>query len=219
LGGNGVNAKQFVISTDGINTNNRYVQYLSGNDLKWYSRGFGDFMTVTYGTGASTFSSSVTATQGIFNGGTASTSTTTGAVIVTGGIGVSGKIYAGNDINTTGAFFATTASTPNSGSFGFGSTNGMYIYGKAGSVGDFVLYNSGGNSVFTNPTGTTTTSHSGLVQLASYTVAGLPTCNAGASGSIAYVTDALTPAFLVTTVGGGAVKTQVSCNGTNWVSQ
>lgn len=48
------------------------------------------------------------------------------------------------------------------------------------------------------------------------TVATLPA--AGTQGRIAYVTDALAPAFLATVVGGGAIITTVFDNGTNWVS-
>ena len=57
------------------------------------------------------------------------------------------------------------------------------------------------------------------VQLPLYTVASLPTCGAGQTGQIAFVIDALAPSFLVTVVGGGTIKTQVSCNGSTWVSQ
>lgn len=48
------------------------------------------------------------------------------------------------------------------------------------------------------------------------TVATLPA--AGTQGRIAYVTDALAPAFLAIAVGGGGVITTVFDNGTNWVS-
>jgi hypothetical protein len=56
---------------------------------------------------------------------------------------------------------------------------------------------------------------SGPIKLKNYTVATLPT---GQQGDTAYVTDALTPAFLVTVVGGGSVITPVFYNGTNWVA-
>lgn len=59
----------------------------------------------------------------------------------------------------------------------------------------------------------------GLVQPSTdYTVAGLPTCNAGAKGSRAHVTDASAPTFLGTLTGGGAVVAPVFCNGTAWVA-
>ena len=49
-----------------------------------------------------------------------------------------------------------------------------------------------------------------------YTVATLLTV--GTAGRIAYVTDALAPAFLTVIVGGGAVVTPVFDNGTAWVA-
>lgn len=49
-------------------------------------------------------------------------------------------------------------------------------------------------------------------------VSALPTCNAGAKGQRRHVTDALTPAFLVTLVGGGAVVAPAFCDGTTWVA-
>jgi len=54
------------------------------------------------------------------------------------------------------------------------------------------------------------------VRLKGYTVATLP---AGTVGDTAYVTDALTPTFLTSVVGGGAVTTTVFYNGTQWVVQ
>ncbi len=50
--------------------------------------------------------------------------------------------------------------------------------------------------------------------LKNYTVATLP---AGVRGDMAYVTDALTPSFLVVVVGGGSTVTPVFYDGTNWV--
>lgn len=54
------------------------------------------------------------------------------------------------------------------------------------------------------------------ITIKGYTVATLP---AGVTGHIAYVTDALTPAFGVTIVGGGAVVTPVFYDGTNWTAR
>lgn len=50
------------------------------------------------------------------------------------------------------------------------------------------------------------------------TVGSLGTCNAGAEGTMKAVSDALTPAFLVTLVGGGSVHTPAYCDGTNWIA-
>lgn len=55
----------------------------------------------------------------------------------------------------------------------------------------------------------------GTLNLEGYTVATLP---AGVVGDVAYVTDALAPAYLVAVVGGGSVKTPVFFDGTNWVA-
>lgn len=59
------------------------------------------------------------------------------------------------------------------------------------------------------------TTHSAPTRLKNYTVATLP---AGVQGYVAYVTDALAPAFLTAIVGGGAVVTPVFYDGTNWVA-
>lgn len=52
------------------------------------------------------------------------------------------------------------------------------------------------------------------ITMKNFTVATLP---AGVRGDIAYVTDALAPAFLAIVAGGGAVVTPVFYNGANWV--
>jgi hypothetical protein len=57
--------------------------------------------------------------------------------------------------------------------------------------------------------------HGAPTNLKNYTVATLPT---GVRGDVAYVTDALAPAFLVAIVGGGAVVAPVFYDGTNWVA-
>lgn len=53
-------------------------------------------------------------------------------------------------------------------------------------------------------------------RLKGYTVATLP---AGTQGDVAFVTDALAPAFLATVVGGGAIVTEVFYNGSAWQAQ
>jgi len=53
-----------------------------------------------------------------------------------------------------------------------------------------------------------------MVYYKSYVVSGLPT---GVQGDVAYVTDALTPSYLGTVVGGGAVVCPVFYDGTNWI--
>jgi hypothetical protein len=48
------------------------------------------------------------------------------------------------------------------------------------------------------------------------TVSGLPTCNSGAQGAHAFVTDANATTFNTTVAGGGSNKLPVFCDGTNW---
>ncbi len=54
----------------------------------------------------------------------------------------------------------------------------------------------------------------GTVRTKGYTVATLP---AGTVGDMAYVTNALTPSYLATVVGGGSQTVPVFYNGTNWI--
>jgi hypothetical protein len=53
--------------------------------------------------------------------------------------------------------------------------------------------------------------------LANYTVAELPSAATSGVGARSFVTDALTPAFGSSVVGGGAVATPVYSDGTNWI--
>jgi hypothetical protein len=56
------------------------------------------------------------------------------------------------------------------------------------------------------------------MQLPSYTIAGLPTCNAGAQGLEAYVTNGQTsPTYLGAVSTTGSTVAPVFCNGTGWV--
>ena len=58
------------------------------------------------------------------------------------------------------------------------------------------------------------------LKLTNYYDAGnpLPTCTSGISGSQNLVDDATSPTYLGTYASGGAVKTPVFCNGTNWIT-
>lgn len=64
---NGVNALQFNLSIDGTNTNYRHQIYMDGsNNLKMYSRGFGDVMLINYNTGKADFFATLNANAGLF---------------------------------------------------------------------------------------------------------------------------------------------------------
>lgn len=131
----------------------------------------------------------------------------------TGGLGsqhtVAG-LTAGQVLVATGAttaVFALLAFAALSGALAFGQlpTN---VAGGTWSVGGPLSLTGGVVTV----AGLTSTAP---VTLRGYTVATLP---AGAIGMLAYVTDALAPAFLVAIVGGGAAKSVVFYDGTNWVA-
>jgi hypothetical protein len=57
------------------------------------------------------------------------------------------------------------------------------------------------------------------VQLPTYTVAGLPTCNATYARSIVWVSDMTAPTYRGALVGGGTVGATAACDGTSWTSQ
>jgi len=90
------------------------------------------------------------------------------------------------------------------------ATNGNFLLGSS-------VDNGASDKLQVNGTlATTGTIKAGAaVRLKSYTVATLPS---GVQGDTAYVTDALTPTYLGTLVGGGSVVTPVFYNGTAWVS-
>jgi hypothetical protein len=59
----------------------------------------------------------------------------------------------------------------------------------------------------------------GAPQRPSSTVANLPACNAGNTGLMYIVTNALAPVGLSAVTGGGAVTIGVICNGSSWIVQ
>lgn len=121
--------------------------------------------------------------------------------------------------------------TPNSGSYNFVGLNdtyssslicfGLYVE-NTGEVylgneenKDLVFYTNGfANTRMTIEAGGTVALNQ-PARLKGYTVAGLP---AGTQGDVCFVTDALTPTFGATVVGGGAVVQPVFYTGAAWVS-
>lgn len=90
------------------------------------------------------------------NANIASTTTTNGTLVVTGGAGISGQVNIGD--KTTASYFTATNwagvfTTP--GSFIVSPTGGTNIIGKTGSIYDFGIVNAAGTTwVMFNPTGT-----------------------------------------------------------------
>jgi len=89
---------------------------------------------------------------------TASTSTSSGALVVSGGVGVAGSI------NTDGTLrFNANSSLPGAGSLGISSTYGLNFYASTGSSYDFSVFSAAGQSVLLVPTGTRNVSFSGTL--------------------------------------------------------
>lgn len=161
---------------------------------------------------------------------TDSSTPTTGSLITAGGIGAAKSITAGNGFNLTGTYLQLKTAGGTLTSFLESPTDGNIILeGSAG--GTFGRLQFGGTSAsFPALKRSTTILQARLADdsayapfeantlrtATAYTVATLPA--AGSAGRIAYVTDALTPAFLVIVVGGGSVVSPVFDNGTNWVA-
>jgi hypothetical protein len=90
-----------------------------------------------------------TASQFKINPTTGSTNTTTGALVVSGGVGAAGNI------NTGGWHrFHSYTTLPGAGSMGISSTFGLNFYAITGSSYDFTVFNAAGSSLILNPTGT-----------------------------------------------------------------
>jgi hypothetical protein len=126
----------------------------------------------------------------------ATTISATGAITTSAATGL---------LNFTGAGFGQVAAT---GDLYFDTGTGKNVHIRPNGGSEVALFSALGLAT------TGIVSATGVIQTGGYTVATLP---AGVIGMQAYVTDALTPAFLTIVVGGGATKAPVFYNGTNWV--
>lgn len=150
-------------------------------------------------------------------------------------LGTNGSVGATSG-NVIGVLSQATANPP-SGTANYANTeirptlNGTSTGTAYGLVIDPVVTAWTGGTVKLISAGTTTTNYgsgytevfnvaqNGTVRMVNtFTVATLPTCNAGAQGTMTAVTDGSSPAYLTTVTGGGAVYTPVVCNGANWVA-
>jgi hypothetical protein len=108
---------------------------------------------------------------------------------------------------------------------GFITVSGSPVTGSGTLTG--TLANQSANRVFAGPTsgGAAAPTFRALVSsdlptivLESKTVAGLPTCNAGAKGTLYWVTDATAPSWNAALTGGGAVGVIGACDGSAWTA-
>lgn len=131
------------------------------------------------------------------------------------------------DAQTETAFLGTSTSGAYLGSTGNGVSMGTVSAGNTFLSTSKASISVLANSITMSGTGTATANALTIsstnnvtfgttVQLHGYTVSTLPT---GSVGMTAYVTDALTPSFGTTLVGGGAIVTKAFYNGTNWIAE
>ena len=137
-----------------------------------------------------------------------------------------GSVDATVYLTASNNYYDLTGSSTTTGThtFGYNTTNGNY-YKNANGGGTYAhsFYSNGGGIIlqlFETPINGYNGSTGGFVfggavNLKAYTVATLPTGNVG---DICYVTDALSPTYNTTIIGGGAIKTLVFYNGTNWTA-
>jgi hypothetical protein len=111
--------------------------------------------------------------------------------------------------NSTNPAGISTAGSPLAFYLSAGASEAMRLHASGGfSIGNTTDPGSGNLSV------TGTIASSSTVKTAGYLVASLPT---GITGARTYVTNALTPTFGATVVGGGAITVPVFYNGSNWI--
>jgi hypothetical protein len=99
------------------------------------------------------------------------------------------------------------------------NANGKLVFLTVGGNGsqtfNYLTFDSYGRLAVGQQTAVATLDVAGTIRTSGYTVATLP---AGTIGMMTYVTDALSPTYLGTLTGGGAVKCPVFYNGTAWVA-
>lgn len=131
---------------------------------------------------------------------------------------LTGDLYITNSNNSSNIFANRTTTSDNVLYRFLTGGTADWLIGTAGFLGansNLTVYNASNSTtpIVINQS-TNNVSLASTLQLAGYTVSTLPT---GTLGMMAYVTDALTPSFLVIVVGGGSTKTPVFYNGSNWV--
>ena len=120
---------------------------------------------------------------------------------------------AGNfQLNNASYIFGKTSGAAATRMIGINSGNSIYIGSIDAAIASIILTNNGVSQAVWDNGGNLT--NLGTIKTGGYTVATLPT---GVTGASAYVTNALSPVFGSTVVGGGAVTVPVFYNGSNWI--
>jgi hypothetical protein len=138
---------------------------------------------------------------------TASTSTSSGALVVSGGVGVAGNTNIGGALR-----FHTNTALPGTASISKDATFGLNFYASTGSTYDFTIFNAAGTGLLVNPTGT-----SALTAFDTFTATG--TLIANAASNAFRITTAQTPASAGATGTAGTIAWDTSyiyvCTATN----
>jgi len=128
----------------------------------------------------------------------------TTAAIADNGTGRNKSVYGNHGDPSTYEMFRNTA-TGALNTVGFESSFSAFSWFVNGSASPIFTLENSGRAIFTAPQ-----------KLASYTFSTLPTCNAGAEGSLIYVSDSNVTSGAIT--GTGANKVMGLCDGANWTA-
>ena len=148
------NAYGFTIAYDGPNSKLSFLRHeFSTAGTEWMS------------VGRATGNVSINAT-------TASTSTSSGALVVSGGVGVAGAGYFGGTVTIASNFsiastgFYAGGGTPGAGRFLYSATAGTMLCAQTGSSYDLSLASATGTVILGNPTGTSNLEAAGSIKTA-----------------------------------------------------
>jgi len=103
------------------------------------------------------------------NGGPQSTSTTTGALVVQGGAGISGNVNVGGSVNISGGQTSITTTSTTGGSLSFSQSSRQYLSATVPTIGtndftiEYWMFNGSGTSIF-NGAGTVGATYGIFVQ-------------------------------------------------------
>jgi hypothetical protein len=176
----GVNSTQFNVIQNAYFDSG--YKYASTNPASYYQQASGDHAWYNAASGTAGNAISFIKAMTLTSGGNLLVGTTTDAGY---------KL----DVNGTGRFsggvlFNVAQSITTAGSIGYHSSVGVFIYGKAGTSYDFRLYNGGGVTVMSNPTGTQNVEFLGAATFSSSVTAtqfitgGTPSNTAGFTNTI-----------------------------------
>jgi hypothetical protein len=133
---------------------------------------FGSYIGSTFNEQMRLGGTSATSSSLTLYGTTASTSTASGALVVSGGVGVAGAGYFGGTVTIASNFsiastgFYAGGGTPGAGRFLYSATAGTMLCAQTGSSYDLSLASATGTVILGNPTGTSNLEAAGSIKTA-----------------------------------------------------